>query len=305
MALTCGEESSASTVNGVRYLLEHHRDLVQATLAINEGAGGQLDAAGNRIALNIQAGEKIHQHFALEATNPGGHSSRPRPDNAIYQLSNGLQRIAAFQFPIEINDTVRAHFRRMAPIVGGDNGAAMAALAADPRDANAAARLAGDASYNAMMRTTCIATRLDAGHAVNALPQRARAWLSCRILPGHTPEEVQAELQRVLADPGISVTLSNMRQPTPAPPPLTRAVTRPVQRVAARLWPGVPLVPVMIAGATDARFLNAAGIPTYGVSGMFSIPGETNAHGLNEKLRVRSFYEGAEFLDGLVRAYAR
>lgn len=304
MALTCGEETS-DAVNGVRYLIEHHRNWVQAGIAINEGAGGRLDEAGNRIALEVQAGEKVHQVFTVEATNPGGHSSRPRPDNAIYQLTAAMQRLAGHNFPVALNDTTRAFFRQMSGIVGGEMGAAMARVAQDPGDASALAIVTAEPGYNAMLRTTCVATRLDAGHAANALPQRARATLSCRILPGQSIESVQAELARVFADPALTITLSNDRQPTPPAPPLTRQLLGPIEQVSARLWPGVPLVPVMAVGATDARFLNAAGIATYGMSGMFSAPGESNAHGLDEKLRVRSLYEGRDFLEGVVRAYSR
>jgi acetylornithine deacetylase/succinyl-diaminopimelate desuccinylase-like protein len=303
LALTCGEETS-NRVNGVDYLLANHRQWLQADFAINEGAGGILSETGQPIALNVQAGEKIHQVIILEVTNSGGHSSRPVPDNAIYRLSAGLGRLSAHQFPVELNPVTRAFFQRMAPIAGGEMGAAMTALARNPADAEAAAVLARDPTFNAMMRTTCVATRLDAGHAANALPQRARATLSCRVLQGHTPEEVQAEIARVLADPQISVLIERRREGSRAPE-LTRAIMTPVERAAARLWPDTPIIPTMTVGATDGRFLNNAGIPTYGMSGMFATPGETNAHGLNEKIRVRSLYEGRDFLDSIVRAYVR
>ncbi|MGE0742774.1 MAG: M20/M25/M40 family metallo-hydrolase [Hyphomonadaceae bacterium] len=302
MALTCGEETS-NRVNGVQYLLEHHRDWMAADFAINEGAGGILAPDGRPVAFNIQAGEKIHQVFTLTVTNPGGHSSRPVPENAIYRLSAGMGRLAAFQFPVELNPVTRAFFERMAPIVGGDMGAAMTALARDPNDAAAQAMLARDASFNAMMRTTCVATQFEAGHAPNALPQRATATLSCRVLQGHTPEEIQAELQRVLNDPQIAVDIVRRREGS-RPPQLTPQIMEPLERVVEHLWPGVPIVPMMTAGATDGRFLNNAGIPTYGMSGMFSVPGEGNAHGLNEKIRVDSLYRGREFLNAIVRAYA-
>jgi acetylornithine deacetylase/succinyl-diaminopimelate desuccinylase-like protein len=302
MALTCGEETS-NRVNGVDYLIRNHRDWVQADFAINEGAQGILSAEGRPIALNVQAGEKIHQVYTLTVTNPGGHSSRPVPENAIYRLSAGLERLAQHRFPVELTPVTRAFFERMAPIVGGADGAAMTALARDPADAEAAATLARNASYNAMMRTTCVATQLDAGHAPNALPQRATATLSCRVLQGHTPEEVQAELQRVLDDPEIAVEIVRRREGSRAPE-LTRAIMGPVERAAARLWPGTPIVPMMTPGATDGRFLNTAGIPTYGMSGMFAVPGENNAHGLNEKIRVQSLYDGRDFLEAIVRDYA-
>lgn len=302
LALTCGEETS-NRVNGVDYLLRNHRDWMQADFAINEGAGGVLGPDGRPLVFNIQAGEKIHQVMTLTVTNPGGHSSRPVPENAIYRLSRGLDRLSAYNFPIELNPVTRTYFERMAPIVGGEMGAAMAAIARNPNDAEAAAALARDPSYNAMMRTTCVATQLDAGHAPNALPQRATATLSCRVLQGHTPEEVQAELQRALGDEQIQVEIVRRRDGS-SPPQLTRQIMTPVERLVARMWPGTPIVPVMTVGATDGRFLNNAGIPTYGMSGMFSAPGESNAHGLNEKMRVQSLYEGRDFLDAVVRAYA-
>ncbi len=303
MALTCGEETS-DRVNGADYLLRNHRALVQADFVLNEGAGGILAPDGRRLALNIQAGEKIHQVFALTVTNPGGHSSRPVRENAIYRLSAGLERLAAYDFPVELNAVSRAFFERMAPIVGGDMGAAMAALARTPDDAAAQAAVARDPSFNAMLRTTCVATQVDAGHAPNALPQRARAVLSCRVLQSQTPESVQAQLQSVLNDPQITVEIVRRRDGSSAPP-LTREIMAPVERVAARMWPGVPIVPIMLPGATDGRFFNNAGIPTYGLSGIFAEPSETNAHGLNEKVRVRSVYEARDFLEALVREYAR
>jgi acetylornithine deacetylase/succinyl-diaminopimelate desuccinylase-like protein len=303
MALTCGEETS-NRVNGVDYLLRNHRDWVAADFAINEGAGGVLSENGRPIAFNVQAGEKIHQVYTLTVTNPGGHSSRPVLENAIYRLSAAIGRLASHQFPIEITPVTRANFERMAPIIGGETGAAMAAIARNPNDATAQAALARDPTYNAVMRTTCVATQLDAGHAPNALPQRAVATLSCRVMQGTTPEQVQTELQRVLADPQVAVEIVRRREGSQAPR-LTREIMAPVERAAARLWPGVPIVPMMTAGATDGRFLNTAGIPTYGMSGMFSVPGETNAHGLNEKIRVQSLYEGRDFLEAIVREYAR
>lgn len=303
MALTCGEETSPR-INGVDYLLRNHREWVAADFAINEGAGGTLGPDGRPIALNVLAGEKIHQVVTLTVTNPGGHSSRPVPENAIYRLAAGLERLSQFQFPVELNEVTRTYFERMAPIVGGETGAAMAAIARNPNDAAAAATLSRDASFNAIMRTTCVATQVEAGHAPNALPQRAVATLSCRVLQGHTAEEVQAALQTALADPQITVAIERRREGSTAPR-LTREIMAPVERAAARLWPGVPIIPTMTPGATDGRWLNNAGIPTYGMSGMFSTPGENNAHGLNEKIRVQSLYDGRDFLDAIVRDYAR
>ena len=303
MALTCGEETS-NRINGVDYLLRNHRDWMQADFAINEGAGGTLSPDGRPIALNVQAGEKVHQVVTLTVTNPGGHSSRPVPENAIYRLSRGLERLSQYQFPVELNEVTRTFFERMAPIVGGETGAAMGALARAPSNAEAQALLSRDASYNAIMRTTCVATQVDAGHAPNALPQRAVATLSCRVLQGHNADELIAALNQAVGDDAIVIDIARRRDGS-SPPRLTRQIMAPVERAAARLWPNAPIVPTMTPGATDGRFLNNAGIPTYGMSGMFSVPGESNAHGLNEKLRVRSLYEGRDFLDAIVREYAR
>lgn len=303
MALTCGEETS-NRVNGVDWLLKNHRDLIQAGFALNEGAGGTLTADGKPVALEIQAGEKIHQVMTLTVTNPGGHSSRPRTDNAITQLSAALGRLAAYKFPVELTPVTRGFFERMAPLTGGEMGAAMTALARNPADAAAAEQLATDASYNAMMRTTCVVTQVEGGHAANALPQRAMATLSCRVLQGHTPEEIKANLESAVADPDVKVEIVRRRDGS-RPPELTRAIMAPVERAAAKLWPSTPIIPIMLPGATDGRFLNTAGIPTYGLSGMFAVPGETNPHGLNEKIRVKSLYEGRDFLEAVVRDYAK
>lgn len=302
IALTCGEETS-DTWNGVEWLLETHPDALSAGFALNEGARGRLDAEGNRLALEIQAGEKVYQDFQLEITNPGGHSSRPVPDNAIDRLANGLVRLWDQPFPLEVNDTVRAYLTAMAgvsPTLAPD----MRLVAAGRPDPAAAARLsAADPGLNSILRTTCTPTMVTAGHAPNALPQRARANVNCRILPGHTAAEVKADLERMIADPGIVVTLTGEPDPVSPPPPLTPAILDPILAAAARQWPGVPVVPSMAAGATDGRFTNAAGIPTYGVTGMFGDPDGGGVHGLNERIRVRSLYEGRDFLFDLVKAY--
>ncbi|MBL8557813.1 MAG: M20/M25/M40 family metallo-hydrolase [Hyphomonadaceae bacterium] len=303
MALTCGEETS-DTHNGVEYLLEHHRPLIEAGFAINEGAGGRLDAQGNRIFLGVQAGEKVYQDYIFETTNPGGHSSRPSKENAIYRLSSALLKVQAHDFPIELNDATRLFFTRSAPLAGGEMGAAMRAVVADPTNAAAVEVVSQDVSYNSMLRTTCVATTVEAGHAPNALPQKARANVNCRILPGHTADQVKAELERIIDDPKIAVSLLAEPDPTSPPPPLSPEILGPIERVAGKIWPGVPVVPAMATGATDGRFLNHAGIPTYGVSGMFTDPDGGGVHGLNERIRVRSVYEGRDFLHELVKVYA-
>jgi acetylornithine deacetylase/succinyl-diaminopimelate desuccinylase-like protein len=303
MALTCGEET-ASAFNGAGYLATHERDLIDAEFALNEGGGGFLDAAGKPLALTIQATEKFPQDYQLEVTNPGGHSSRPVPDNAIYQLAAGLMKISTYQFPFQASDTTRQYFGKMAPQVAGEMGKAMAAFANG--DMTAAKTLSADPSYNSVLHTTCIPTLLSAGHATNALPQRADANINCRIFPGTSVEEVRAKLQELVADPGIQVTVSGKRSEVPkGPQPLTPQVVKPVETVAAKMWPGVPVVPFMSAGATDGAFLSPAGIPTYGVSGAFRDPDGNGVHGLNERMRVKSLYEGRDFLYSVVKIYAQ
>lgn len=303
MALTCGEETS-NRVNGVDYLLQNRRELIDAAFAINEGAGGLLSEQGKPLVLQVQAGEKIHQVYSLEVTNPGGHSSRPVADNAIYRLAAATQKVEKLSFPIEVTPVVREYFRITGPTLGGQIGAAMSALAKNPEDQAALTTLTNDPTYNALLHTTCVATQLEAGHAANALPQRAVATLSCRVMQGTTPEQVQQALQTAVADSQVKVQIVRRRDGSTAPP-LTEEVMKPIRDVAAKLWPGVPIAPSMTAGATDGRFLMGVGIPTYGMSGMFAVSGETNAHGLNEKIRVKSLYEGREFLERVVRAYVR
>ena len=303
MALTCGEETS-NRVNGVDHLLQNRRELIDAAFAINEGAGGLLSDQGKPLALQIQAGEKVHQVYTLSVTNPGGHSSRPVADNAIYRLAVATQKVAQLSFPLEVTPVVREYFRVTGPLLGGETGAAMSAVAKNPADQAALATLMKDPSYNAQVHTTCVATQLEGGHAANALPQRAAVTLSCRVMQGTTPEQVEQTLERAVDDAAVKVEIVRRRDGSRAPE-LTDEILRPVRAVAAKLWPGVPVAPTMTAGATDGRFLMNAGIPTYGMSGMFSKPGEGNAHGLNEKIRVQSLYEGRDFLEGIVRAYMK
>jgi acetylornithine deacetylase/succinyl-diaminopimelate desuccinylase-like protein len=302
LALTCGEETP-DTFNGVSWLLKTHRPLLDAAFALNEGAGGRLDGE-RRIYLGIQAGEKVYQDYTLSVTNPGGHSSRPVKDNAIYHLAGALSRIGQYDFPVKLNEATRLHFERMGPILGGSVGQAMKAALAEPPPAEAVATIAKDPGYNSMMRTTCVATMVDAGHALNALPQRATANVNCRILPSETPEATMATLKQVMADPAVSIVMAGEKSPVSPAPPLAPAITGPAEKVAGQLWPGVPLVPAMATGATDGRFLLADGIPTYGLSGMFGEADGGGVHGLNERIRVRSLYEGREFLYRVVKLYA-
>ncbi|HEY7639599.1 MAG TPA: M20/M25/M40 family metallo-hydrolase [Steroidobacteraceae bacterium] len=303
MALTCGEETSGA-FNGAEYLVKEQRELIDAAFALNEGAWGMLDASGKRVMMGVQAGEKTSQNFRLEVTNPGGHSSRPVKNNAIYHLAGALTRIEHYEFPVKLNDTTRTYFSRMANIVGGEMGAAMTKLVADPKDAAAIAKITDDPTYNGMLHTTCVATMLDAGHATNALPQRARANVNCRIYPDESADSVQQVLQQVVADPEVKVSTLETRGPPSVVPPLTREIMGPIEKVSARFYPGVPVIPLLQPGATDGQFLSTSGIPTYGVNGLFMDPDLGFIHGLNERVRVQSLYDGRDFLYELVKIYA-
>jgi acetylornithine deacetylase/succinyl-diaminopimelate desuccinylase-like protein len=309
LALTCGEEGAVGAVNGAQWLTENRRELIDAAFAINEGARGELDADGHRVALEIQAGEKTAQNFLLEVTNSGGHSSLPVKDNAIYHLAAALLKIEAYTFPPQFTDGNRGYFTGMAKIQAAKGNAevanAMSALVRDPNDMRAIALVSSkDPGWNATLRTTCVATMLDAGHAPNALPQRARANVNCRIFPGVSQESVRAKLEELVADPEVKVTTLAARGPSSAPPPLTPQILAPVEKLAAQLWPGVPVLPILQPGATDGEFLNAAGIPTYGIEPLFLGPDFGHIHGLNEYVGVHSLLECRDFLYRLVRIYA-
>jgi acetylornithine deacetylase/succinyl-diaminopimelate desuccinylase-like protein len=302
LALTCGEETP-DTFNGARWLMQTHRADMDAAFALNEGAGGRLQG-DRRVYLGIQAGEKVYQDYTLEVTNRGGHSSRPVRDNAIYHLAGGLTKIGLYDFPAHLNEATRLHFQKMSAILGGQMGGDMKAALQQPPPAAVVASIARDPGYNSMMRTTCVATMVSAGHALNALPQRATANVNCRILPGEAPEAVMATLAKVMDDPAIHMRLAGEKSPVSPPPPLSPGIVGPAETVANELWPGVPLVPAMSTGATDGRFLTAAGVPTYGLSGMFGDSDGGGVHGLNERIRVRSLYEGREYLYRVVKLYA-
>jgi len=302
MALTCGEETSTA-FNGAGWLASHERALIDAEFALNEGGGGRLDEKGKPQIMTVQAAEKFPQNYQLEVRNPGGHSSRPVPNNAIYHLAAGLTKIGTYQFPFQANDITKGYFGKMGPKVGGKMGETMTAFSKG--DMAAAKTLATDPSYNAILHTTCVATLLNAGHANNALPQRADANINCRIFPGTTPQQVRDTLQELVADPEIKVTLADKRSEVPkGPQPLNPKIFGPVEMLTAKMWPGIPVVPSMSAGATDGAFLTPAGIPTYGVSGIFGDSDGGGIHGLNEKLRVTSVYDGRDFAYQIVKIYA-
>jgi acetylornithine deacetylase/succinyl-diaminopimelate desuccinylase-like protein len=302
MALTCGEEGG-SPFDGAEYLAKNKRDLIDAAFALNEGGYGQLDASGKPVFLGFQVGEKLAQNYTLEVTNPGGHSSRPMPDNAINHLAHALVSIEGYRFPITFNDTTRDFFGRMAERAPPEQSAAIAALLKDSRDGSARAVLERNPDFNAVLHTTCVATMLDAGHATNALPQRARANVNCRIFPGTSADEVRQTLEQVIGDPKVKVSLREVRSAAaPAPPPDPK-VLGPAEKLAAEMWPGVPLMRMMLAAGTDGAFLTPAGIPTYGVQGIFADPDGNGVHGLNERVRVKVLYDSRDYLYRLMKAY--
>lgn len=302
LALTCGEESNAP-FNGAAYLAEHKRDLIDAAFAVNEGGFGQMDASGKRLYQAISVGEKLVATFTLEAVNRGGHSSIPRPDNAIYDLTDALARIQRFQFPVIFNDTTRDFFARRAETALPEERDAITALLKNPQDAAARALLERDPGFNSILHTTCIPTQLDAGHAVNALPQRARATVNCRLLPGVSPAEVKADLERAVGNPGVTFTLHANRKGAVPPPPLDPKVLEPAEALASKMWPGIPQLRMMLAGATDGVYLGAVGIPTYGIQGIFADPDSNGVHGLNERIRVTTLFESRDYLLQLMKLY--
>ncbi len=303
VVLTADEEGGPD--NGAAWLLEHHPELVRGAFVLNEGGGGQR-RDGTRLANRVQVAEKTFQSFTLEARDRGGHSSVPRRDNPIYRLSAALVRVQQLEFPVRLNETTREFFRRMAPLEPGPLGAAMAALVRNPDDREALARLDADPPVHALLRTTCVATELTGGHAPNALPQLARATVNCRLVPGDRPADAQAALVAAITDTAVTVTpVVEPHSLVTDPSPLDPAVLGAIERQTQAMWPGIPVVPFMSTGATDGLFYRAAGIPVYGVSGLFGDVEDNRAHGRDERMRVDAFFEGQEFLYRLVKDLAR
>jgi acetylornithine deacetylase/succinyl-diaminopimelate desuccinylase-like protein len=304
LALTCGEETAA-VFDSVKWLTQTQPQVLSASFALNEGAGGELDKNEKPLALQIQAGEKVYQDFVLEASDVGGHSSRPNKNNPITRLSAGLAKLGAHNFAIALNEATRGYFEAQGKLAPPEVAADMRAVLKDPQDEAAAERLwAVDPGWNGSLRTTCVATEITGGHAPNALPQHVRANVNCRILPGVPIPEVQREIVSVLGDDQISVAPTGELGFQSPPPPLTERIMGPVRKIAAEIWPGVAIVPTMATGATDGSYLNAAGVPTYGLSGMFHDAEGSHAHGLNERIRVRSLMNGRRFLFEVVKLYA-
>ena len=307
LALTADEEGGKS--NGVDWLLKNHRELIDAEFVFNHDGGGILSDHGKPVMMTVDATEKLYADFQLSVTNPGGHSSLPRPDNAIYALANGLARLQNFQFPFELNEVTRTYYERMAKVETSDRAADMKGILKTPPDTAAVARLSKDPIDNSTIHTTCVATRLNAGHANNALPQRAEANVNCRILPGHSAEEVRQELIKAFDDPkGVDTKITvryvdsfgnisdsaSDRKSLP-PPPLRRDVFGPLEKITSELWPGIPVIPEMATGASDGVYTMGAGIPTYGIAGIAIDRDDIRAHGRDERLGVESYYKGVDF----------
>ena len=303
LALTCGEETT-NAFNGADWLARNKPDLIAAEYAINEGGGGRYDQAGKPMGQGVQVGEKTVQNFKLEATNPGGHSSVPRPDNAITDLARAMVAVNTHEFPVQFNDTTRAFFGLMAKASPPQLGTAITALLANPRDTAANAIVSQDPSFHSTLRTTCVTTLVDAGHANNALAQRATANVNCRMFPGTDPESVRATLSSVIGNPKMAITLTPPIRPVAVSPPLNPAVLGPMQALAKKHFPGVPFGVTMSTGATDAIFLSPIGIPTYGAPGLFIDPDGNGMHGLNERIRIKSLLQGRDYLDELVHTLA-
>ncbi|GAA0664784.1 acetylornithine deacetylase/succinyl-diaminopimelate desuccinylase-like protein [Sphingomonas insulae] len=303
LALTCGEETSTA-FNGAQWLAKNKPDLIAAEFALNEGGGGRSDGNGKLVIANMHVGEKAAVNYRIEATNPGGHSSAPVRDNAIYELADALVKLRAYDFPVQLSDTTRAYFRIAGKARGDAMGQAMVAIAADPADKTAEATLNGDKSYHSMLRTTCVATLLDGGHANNALPQRAAANVNCRIFPGVSAAQVRETIATVIDDPRMTVKQTDDRGPAAVPPPLDPKIIKPAETLLAKYYPGVPLAPTMSTGATDGIYLGAIGIPVYGPPGVYGDPDGNGTHGLNERASVKAVYTGRDYLYDLVRAYA-
>ena len=301
VALTADEEGGDH--NGVQWLLENHAELIDAEYALNEGGGGAMKD-GKHIANGVQASEKVYQSFTLEVTNPGGHSSLPLKDNAIYHLADALVRIRNHDFPVSLNEVTQLFFERSAELEKGELADAMRGVLQSPPDPAAIAYFSNTPFYNSRLRTTCVATMLNAGHAENALPQRALATINCRVLPGESIDSVENTLATVIGDDQVSMSRVNDANPSP-PSPLTPEMLGAIESVTDSLWPGVPVIPMMSTGATDGLYLRNAGIPVYGVSGLFNDINDVRAHGQNERIRIESYFEGQEFLYQLTQTLSR
>ncbi|HTY82894.1 MAG TPA: M20/M25/M40 family metallo-hydrolase [Silvibacterium sp.] len=302
VALTADEEGGKS--NGVDWLVKNHRNLIDAEYVLNPDGGGVDLDHGKAVSMDVDATEKLYGDYQLTVTNPGGHSSLPVPDNAIYHLADALVRLQKFAFPFELNAVTRAYFERLSTLETGQKAADLKAITQSTPDPAAVARLSQNPEWNSMMHTTCVATRLQAGHANNALPQLAQANVNCRILPGHSLEEIRRELIKIFDDPKVTVRYVNDagevfdvapdRKQLP-PPPLNPELMSAIKQLTEKFWPGTPVIPTMSTGASDSVYTNAAGMPSYGVSGIAIETDDVRAHGKDERLPIESFYRGVDF----------
>jgi acetylornithine deacetylase/succinyl-diaminopimelate desuccinylase-like protein len=309
LALTADEEGGQS--NGVDWLLKNHRDLIDAEFALNPDSGGVVTDHGKPQSVEFEATEKLYADYQVLATNPGGHSSLPKPDNAIYHVADALAVLEKSPFPFELNTVTREYFSQMAQIETGQTAADMHAILATPPDPAAIQRLSRDARYNSTMRTTCVPTMLSGGHAPNALPQRAEANVNCRIFPGHSQEEIRLRLVEMFNDPKLTVRYRNdageladhgSDRKAMVPPPLRADVMGSLRRVAGKLWPGTPVIPIMETGSSDSIYTMYAGIPSYGINGVAVDRDDVRAHGKDERLRIDSYYTGVEFYYQFLKA---
>ena len=302
LALTADEEGGG--FNGVDWLLRHRPDLVKAEITLNPDSGGMDSEKGKPIDVAVEATEKLYGDFELSTKNPGGHSSLPTRDNAIYHLTHALTRTEKYQFPFELNAVTRAYFEELATLSTGQQAVDLRAILKTPPDPQAIARLSETPRFNSLIRTTCVATMLSAGQAPNALPQFANANINCRILPGYTQEEIRQQLIKVIDDPGVIVqykdNAGNLHDKgtdrvSPTPPPLRTDVFGPLNKVVAEMYPGLPILPEMETGASDSVYTMAAGMPSYGINGVAIDTDDVRAHGRDERLRVSSFDAGVDF----------
>ncbi len=303
LALTADEERS-DLDDGIRWLLENHRELIDAEYALNPDSGDFQSKDGKPYVVTLAAAEKKYATVQLQITNPGGHASLPRKDNAIFELTAGLQRLANFEFPPMLNEVTRAQFAALARLESGQLAADMRTAAQNPGDAEAIGRLSEDAHYNALLRTTCVPTLLEGGHAPNALPERAAAVLNCRILPGHASADVLRGITQTVADDKIEVKWQFIESTDWPASAVRPEVFSAMNEVAQRLWPGVSSMPILEPGASDGRFVRGAGIPTFGISGVFIDLDDVREHGRDERIRVRDFYGGLEFYNQFVKILA-
>jgi len=312
LAMTADEEGGTS--NGVDWLLKNHRDLVDAEFVLNHDGGGVEMDKGKPLFMDVNATEKLYGDFVLTATNPGGHSSIPTPDNAIYELADALTRLERYQFPFELNNITRAYYERLAKVEKGERSADMLEILKTPPDMQAVARLSTNRIDNSLMHTTCVATRLSGGHANNALPQTAQANINCRILPGHPLEEIRGTLEKVVADPKVKVQFREnnnvlmdrgSNRSSYVPPAPRKEVFDPLDKVVAEMWPGIPVLPSMSTGASDGVYTNAAGMPTYAISGVEYDRDDIRAHGKDEREIVSGFYRGVDFYYRFLKAVTK